>query len=127
MPGVLAAAGYEIRPWYEHFAGREDIEWLPAIGARDWVLLTKDKDIRRRPLEIEAILNSHVRAFVLTATQLRRDEQAEILLKAMPKIRRICQRPGPFIYNITRMGYFAEISNRALRRRARQRRADRPR
>lgn len=121
MPGELAAAGYDIRPWYEHFAGEEDVEWLPAIGARDWVLLTKDKDIRRRPLEIDAILNSHVRAFVLTATELRREEQAEIFLKAMPKILRICRRLGPFIYNITRMGYFAEISNRALRRRARQR------
>lgn len=82
------------------------------------MLLTKDKDIRRRPLEIEAILNARVRAFVLTATELRREEQAEIFLKAMPKIHRICRRAGPFIYNITRMGYFAEISKRVLNRRA---------
>ncbi len=57
------------------------------------MLLTKDKDIRRRPLEIEAILNARVRAFVLTATE-------------------------PFIFNITRMGYFAELSKRGLDRRA---------
>jgi hypothetical protein len=119
VPRELAAARYDIRPWYEHFAGKDDVEWLPAIGERGWILLTKDKDIRRRPLEIEAILNAGVRAFVLTATELRREEQSEILLKAMPKIQRICRRPGPFIYNITRMGYFSEISNRVLRGRSR--------
>lgn len=118
MPGELRAAGYDVRPWYEHFAGQPDIDWLPAVGERRWVLLTKDKDIRRRPLEIEAILNARVRAFVLTATELRREEQAQIFLKAMSKIQRICRRPGPFIYNITRMGYFAEISKRVLRKRA---------
>jgi hypothetical protein len=118
VPDELAAAGYEVRPWYEHFAGRDDVEWLPAIGERGWVLLTKDKDIRRRPLEIETILNAGVRAFVLTATELRREEQAAIFVKAMPKIHRICRRPGPFIYNITRMGYFAEVSKRVLHRRA---------
>ena len=48
MPHELAAAGYDIRPWYEHFAGRDDVEWLPAIGAQGWVLLTKDKDTRPR-------------------------------------------------------------------------------
>jgi hypothetical protein len=118
VPQELAAAGYQVRPWYEHFAGCEDVEWLPAIGYRGWVLLTKDKDIRRRPLEIEAILNARVRAFVLTATDLRREEQAVIFLRAMPKIRRICGRPGPFIYNITRMGNVTEVAKRVLHRRA---------
>lgn len=122
MPGALRDAGVDVRPWYDHFAGQADVDWLPAVGAAGWVLLTKDKDIRRRPLEIEAILNARVRAFVLTAAELRREEQAAILLKAMPKIHRICRRPGPFIYNITRMGYFAEISQRVLRRRASRKR-----
>ena len=112
------AAGHDVRPWYDHFAGRSDVEWLPAIGTNGWVLLTKDREIRRRPLEIEAILSAGARAFVLTATDLRREEQAEIFLRAMPKIYRICKRSGPFIYNITRMGHIAEVPHRTLRRRA---------
>jgi hypothetical protein len=109
--------GYDIRPWHRHFPGRPDVEWLPLIGERGWVRLTKDKDIRRRPLEIEAILTARVRAFVLTATELTREAQVDIFLKAMPKILRICHRRGPFIFNLTRHAHLSELSRRVLRRR----------
>lgn len=81
IPAELAAAGHDIRAWHEHFAGAADVEWLPVIGARGWVLLTKDKEIRRRPLKIEAILRAGVRAFALTATELRREEQPQCFSK----------------------------------------------
>lgn len=73
MPEALAAAGHDVRSWYDHFKSVPDVEWLPTIGARGWVRLTKDKDIRRRPIEIQAILNCRVRAFVLAATELERE------------------------------------------------------
>lgn len=108
----------EVRPWFDCFpAGTPDIEWLPVVGAKRWIVLTKDANIRRRAIEIEAYLNARVRAFVLTASDLRREEQAALLIQVLPKIGRICHRSGPFIYNITRSGQLFEISNRALRRR----------
>lgn len=106
---------------YDHFPGQDDVQWLPAVAARGWIVLTKDKNIRRNYLEIETILNSGVRAFVLTATDLRKEQQAEILLNAMRKVERLSVQKGPFIFNITRMGYLSRISTRVLRRRARQR------
>jgi len=81
----LAQAGVDVRPWYDHFAGSPDLEFLPLVGKNDWVFLTKDKNIRRNQLEVRAILNSGVRAFVVTATDLRREEMAALLLKAIPK------------------------------------------
>jgi hypothetical protein len=83
------------------------------------VLLTKDKNIKRRQLEVDALLNAGVRAFVITATGLTRDAQAALLVRVMGKIHRICKQRGPFIYNITRSGQFFQVSNRTLRRRAR--------
>jgi hypothetical protein len=121
VPAALAAAGFDVRPWFDHFPGVLDVDWLPAIGREGWVLLTKDKDIRRRPLEVEAILNSRVRAFVLVATVLSREEQAALFIGAMRKIHRICARPGPFIFNITTMGHLSQIPERVLTRRARRR------
>ena len=121
VPAALIAAGLDVRPWYDHFPGVPDVEWLPPIGARRWVLLTKDREIRRRPIEVQAILNARVRAFVLVATALRREEQATLILGAMKKIHRICKRPGPFIYNITTMGALSEVPYRILSRRAHRR------
>jgi hypothetical protein len=49
-----------------HFSNRQGIkddEWLQEIGRRRWVVLTKDKNFRRRPLELDAILTGGVRAF----------------------------------------------------------------
>lgn len=117
---TLSAAGFDVRAYYDHFAGVPDIEWLPRVGASGWILLTKDKNIRRRQLEVDAILNSGVRAFVVTAIGLHREDLARLVLRAMPKIQRICQQRGPFIFNITASGVVSQISNRKLRRRARK-------
>lgn len=115
---ALATGGLNVRAYYDYFAGMPDVEWLPKVGASGWILLTKDKNIRRRQLEVDAILNSGVRAFVVTAVGLHRNDLAKLILRVMPKIHRICQRDGPFIFNITASGVLSQISNRKLRRRA---------
>ena len=94
------------------------MEILPSLGARGWVLLTKDKNVRKNELEVDAILNSSLRAFVVTATNLNHQQIAELLSRAMRKILRICSRKGPFVYNVTATGVLAQVSRRALRRRA---------
>ena len=32
--------------------GTSDAEWLPQVGERKWVLITKDKKIRKRGIEL---------------------------------------------------------------------------
>jgi hypothetical protein len=32
---------------FDAFAGKKDVEFLPTIGERGWVLVTKDKNVRR--------------------------------------------------------------------------------
>jgi hypothetical protein len=91
---ALAADGFDVRPYYEHFAGRRDIEWLPEVGELRWIVLTKDKNIRRRQLEVDAILNAGVRAFVVTAVGLHREALARLVLRAMSKIHRISSCGG---------------------------------
>ena len=109
---------------FDEFAGRPDVEFLPIIGGRQWVLITKDKNVRRNQLEVEAILNSDVRAFVVTAANLSHERIAQLVLKAMPKITRISRQQGPFVYNITASGIVSQIPHRTLRRRARPRGGD---
>jgi len=91
----------------DHFDKRQGIkddEWLQEIGERGWVVLTKDKSFRRRPVELDAILLGNVRAFFLSATNLSTEETAQTFVKALPRIARICgTNTGPFIARITRM------------------------
>lgn len=42
-----------------------DVEWLTDAGRRDWIVLTKDDRIRRRPAERDALLAARVCAFCL--------------------------------------------------------------
>ena len=48
-------------------AGASDSEWLPIVGADGLVVLTRDKRIRRRPIERQALLDHGVRACFLTS------------------------------------------------------------
>jgi PIN like domain len=82
--------------------GVKDIDWLTALRGRDWIVLTKDKNIRRRPLEAQALVAAGLRVFVVTATDLTGEESGEILVKALPRIRRFCRKHRPpFIAGIT--------------------------
>ncbi|HEY2323667.1 MAG TPA: hypothetical protein VGJ82_12475, partial [Thermoanaerobaculia bacterium] len=47
-----------------------DDVWLARAGSEGWIVLTKDKLIRRRPLERQALIASGVRAFVFTGGNL---------------------------------------------------------
>ena len=84
--------------------GVKDVDWLTALRGRDWIILTKDKNIRRRPLEAQALIGAGLKVFVVTAIDLTGEETGQILVKALPKIRRFCKkRLPPFIAGITRM------------------------
>ncbi len=79
------------------------------------MFLSKDRNIRRRTLERQALMDAEVKAFLLAAADLLGDEQAAVLVKALPRIRRICQRPGPFIAGITATGNVTVVEERPKR------------
>jgi hypothetical protein len=81
------------------------------------VLLTKDKNIRKNELEVDAILNSGLRAFVVTATNLNHSGIGDLIVRAMLKVLRICRQKRPFVYNITASGIVSQVPRRTLRRR----------
>jgi predicted nuclease of predicted toxin-antitoxin system len=90
----------------EHFArDEEDRVWLRTVGESGWVVFTKDKKIRYRPLEIAALKASKARVFVLTAGNLRGIEIAAVFLSALPQIcNALHSRPGPFIARVSQSG-----------------------
>ena len=106
VANALRTAGAHVELHHEHFrSGAPDAEWLPIVGERNWIVLTKDRHIRRRELEIQAIVNSRVRAFVLTAADLTGREQAQAFVRALPKMNRMAAASrGPLIGRIAESG-----------------------
>ena len=90
----------------EHFAvDARDEDWLPEVGQRGWLVLTKDDRIRRRPVEREALMQSGARVFILPSGNMSGDEMASAIVKALPKIRRfVASTPPPFIARVSRVG-----------------------
>jgi predicted nuclease of predicted toxin-antitoxin system len=107
VPEALRQAGAMVVSHQSHFERRQGIkdeEWLREIGERGWVVLTKDKNFKRRPLERGAILAGGIRAFFLSATNLSTEQVAQTFVEALPRMRRLCARhAGPFIARITRL------------------------
>ena len=84
LAAVLTAEGVDVKLARSEFsAGTPDAVWLPVVGQRGWVVLTKDRHIQRRELEIQALVRARVRAFVLTAADLTGAEQAAVFVRAL--------------------------------------------
>lgn len=65
VPEALRAAGARVEVHDDHFdQDAEDAIWLPEVGGRGWLVLTKDIRIRRHPLELSALMNAGVGAFI---------------------------------------------------------------
>jgi len=106
VPDALRQAGAHVEVHHHHFQpGARDDEWLPVVGEREWIVLTKDRHIRRRELEISAIINARVRAFVMTAADLTGPEQATVFVRALNKMNRIAAASrGPLIGRVSERG-----------------------
>ncbi len=104
MPQALREAGWTLRTHHEVYGERDervsDVEWLELCGREGLPVLTKDRRLRYRPAEIEAIRRLDVRAFVLTGGSLRAIEQAARFQRSRLRIEAACAAPGPFVYAV---------------------------
>lgn len=69
-----------------------DETWLGEAGAQGWVVLTKDKAIRRNVLERTRILEAGVACFMLGRGDLSAPKMAEAFIAARRRIERALRR-----------------------------------
>ncbi len=72
-----------------------DSTWIPDVTVRGWVILTKDKNIRRPRGEREEVLTTRARVFTLTSGNLSGQRMAEIFIRHLPEIERIATEQNP--------------------------------
>ncbi|GGD69734.1 hypothetical protein [Microbacterium murale] len=98
--------GHEALP--EIPLGALDLEWMPIVGARGFIVITRDRRIRTRPAELEAYLTHGIRSVWIGAKQdLRADAQAELFLKHEARLNReiIKLGAGPWALALNMNGF----------------------
>jgi hypothetical protein len=96
VPGALREAGLLVEIKEDHFApDTADTVWVPDVGARGWIILSKDSSMRHNHIELVALLRSNTHSFILTAASQTGKEMASALVFAIPQMQRIVDKFSP--------------------------------
>ena len=103
---TLREKGITVEIHDDHFSqNAPDTEWIPEVGRRGWIVLTKDAKIAKNFLERIAVANSGVKMFILVSQGLSGQEMANIFVEAIEEMRKkIRNNSAPFIAKVYRDG-----------------------
>ncbi len=106
LDGELRAAGIPFVAHRELFEpATPDVEWIAEVGHRRLAIVTRDKNIRRRPNELRAVRAAGTYLFALTSGNLSAADTAVAVIKAWPAIRReVARTPAPALFSVSRTG-----------------------
>lgn len=104
FPGSLRSAGLVVHAHADHFEQRTpDAEWLPHVAAKGWIVLTNDRKIRSRALEVHAVMTSGARVLALIGGSLPAAELARNFLNTHQKVVAfVAAHPAPWIARLYR-------------------------
>lgn len=86
---ALTKIGAHFIPHHEKFEPAcPDEKWLGAVGKQGWIVLTRDKNIRRKPNELRAFREHGVIGFVLTSGDASAADTAALVTAIYPKLMR---------------------------------------
>src|SRR4029077_14876008 len=103
----LAMAAPEVTPHVGHPLipecprGALDTEWIPAVAARGLIVITRDKKLRTKPVEIRALWEHWLRVFCIGGKKdLTTWEWLARVVKHWARMEELIERrgPGPWIY-----------------------------
>lgn len=111
---ALTTADIKFTPHHDHFEQAcPDVDWLPIVGNKGWVVITRDKNIRRKPNELQAFKENNVLAIVLSSgssSQASAADTAELLIRLLPKLmRKIIVSKPPLMLTVTLMGNISSV------------------
>lgn len=88
-----------------------DREWLAVAGREGWLVISRDKRIRRRPGEREAILENGVGCFILGwRKNLTRAAYLDVLAGSLDEMQALfAETPRPFIYVVNAAGTMRRV------------------
>jgi hypothetical protein len=111
---ALEKAGAIVKKHKDYFPPEAlDVDWLMEVSKLDWVVLTKDKKIGSRPLEVDAIARAGVKVFILVSGDLSSQQMADVFANSLEKLKGIAKgNKAPFIAKIYKSGKVVLWKNR---------------
>lgn len=102
----IRSAGVQVEIHDDHFpAGATDQEWIPQVGRKGWIVLTKDQRIAYNALERQAVARVGIRMFTLSSGNVSGKDTAIAFRKALnPMLKFISKNPAPFIAKVYKDG-----------------------
>lgn len=103
FPACLREAGLAVETHDDHFdPAASDEEWLTEVGRRGWLVLTRDKRIRYKPNERDAVMRAGVGMFVLVGG-MPHQQLAENFVATVKRVEAFLRKHHPpFIAKIYR-------------------------
>lgn len=89
-----------------------DEVWIPAVAAKDWVVVSRDKKIRSRPWQRRLIREHGLGCFIVGQKQdLTRWDYLKLLAGCLDELERLGgETPKPFLFLIDSRGNFRRVS-----------------
>lgn len=114
VPEALKAAGAKVETHLDHFPPEtDDVDWLPVVSDRGWVVLTKDQAIGRRLNEVEAIARANAKVFSLVSGNLTTQQMTDLFVAVLEKLKKFTQgNQAPFVVKIYKDGKIQLWRNR---------------
>lgn len=77
--------------------------WIPRVTAAGMVIVTRDRQIQSRTVELNAVMASGARMFAITSSEsLNRWGLLEVFMSRWRDIEAAAKEPGPYVYAVTR-------------------------
>jgi len=110
----LRNVGARVEIHDDHFSQNSyDKDWLRIVGERNWVVLTKDKKIATRLLELEAVAEGNVRLFAFVDGDVPGVVMAQAFVNALENMQRFIRgNQAPFIAKVYQPGLVKPCKNR---------------
>jgi hypothetical protein len=103
LASALQGLGLDVKRSRDEFKPDAfDVDWLPEVGSRGWVLVSSDRRQSRKPEELAALKRAKVRAFYFSTGQLTAAKQIDAFTKGLGQIVRAVRKQTPPFVKIIR-------------------------
>lgn len=98
--------------------GALDVNWLPVVGPRGWLVISRDKAIQESISELTAVRDNAVKMVCVTGESASSKWlQLEAIMTYWHRLQELVDRPGPFVFKMSKPGGLREVDiDEALRR-----------